>query len=217
MKDIYKSIVDLAKINGAARLVLFGSRARKDNRENSDIDIAVYGMSKEKQSVFWSSVDDLPTLVDFDIVHITSKTDCKLLANIERDGVVLMDKFTEKYDKFVSAVSRLNEAINEYDKAQLDVIRDGAIQRFEFCTELAWKTIREKLIDEGFVELNSPKAVMRQAFASGIIKDEQSWIELLNDRNLTSHIYDEDTVNQIFSNICNLYVRMFSEIINQLR
>ena len=76
-------------------------------------------------------------------------------------------------------MARLQEALDDYRKMPLDSIRDGVIQRFEFCTELAWKTMREYLLDQGYTELNSPKAVIKQAFALGMIQDQQEWIELL--------------------------------------
>ena len=91
-------------------------------------------------------------------------------------------------------------------------MRDGVIQRFEFCTELTWKTLREYLLDQGYTEINSPKSVMRQAYADRLINDEQSWIGLLNDRNLTSHLYDEDTAVEIYNRISGIYVNMFDQI-----
>ena len=63
--------------------------------------------------------------------------------NYTEDGVELMDKLHEKYDRFTAAVARLREALDDYKKFPLDSVRDGTIQRFEFCTELAWKTMRD--------------------------------------------------------------------------
>ena len=200
----------------ADKIILFGSRARGDNRERSDIDIAVYGMPEKNQSLFWSAIDDLPSLLSVDIVHITGRTDVALLKNIERDGVVLMNKAKEKYGKLAQAVERLQEAIDDYHKNRLDSIRDGVIQRFEFCTELTWKTIREYLLDQGYTDINSPKSVMRQAFADGVIDNEQAWIDLLNDRNATSHIYDETTAAKIYQHIEKNYYFMFHDLVHKL-
>ena len=66
-----------------------GSRARGDNRYNSDIDLAVYGMPEGSRSNFWMDCEDLPTLLKFDIVHITDGMNPAFLANIEKDGVTL--------------------------------------------------------------------------------------------------------------------------------
>ena len=78
-------------------------------------------------------------------------------------------------------------------------MRDGTIQRFEFTTELAWKTVREYLLNEGMTDINTPKSVMKEAFAAGVIDDEQGWLQILNDRNGTSHIYDESRADAVLA------------------
>ena len=212
MEELYNQLAALAKRYGAKRLVLFGSRARGDNRPNSDIDLAVYGMPENNRAEFWMRCEELPTLLKFDIVHIQDGMEPVFLANIERDGVELMDKLHEKYDRFTAAVARLREALDDYKKFPLDSVRDGTIQRFEFCTELAWKTMREYLLDQGYTNINSPKEVVKQAFAFGMIEDSQAWVELLNDRNLTSHVYDEATAKAIFERIEGCYLPLFDRV-----
>ena len=49
-----------------------------------------------------------------------------------------MSDFQTKADNYKKAVNRLEESIKEYDETHSDSVRDGAIQRFEFCIELAW-------------------------------------------------------------------------------
>ena len=217
MEELYSKLADLARRYGAKRLVLFGSRARGDNRYNSDIDLAVYGMPEDNRTEFWVNCEDLPTLLKFDIVHIRDDMDPDFLANIQKDGVELMDKLHEKYSRLTDAVNRLREALDDYKKYPLDSVRDGTIQRFEFCTELAWKTMREYLLDQGFSDINSPKAVIKQAFAFGMIKDQQAWLELQNDRNLTSHVYDEGTAKVIFERIENKHLALFDEVLDYMK
>lgn len=89
MEELYSQLAALAKRYGAKRLVLFGSRARGDNRYNSDIDLAVYGMPEHNRGSFWFDCEELPTLLKFDIVHITDGMNPAFLANIEKDGVTL--------------------------------------------------------------------------------------------------------------------------------
>ena len=96
MDGLYKAIAALGEKFNADKIVLFGSRARGDNHERSDIDLAVYGMPKNDQSGFWWEIDDLPTLLKFDIVYITADTDAGLLNNIEKDGVVLYERLSDK-------------------------------------------------------------------------------------------------------------------------
>ena len=63
MEELYKQLAALARQHGARRLVLFGSRARGDNRYNSDVDLAVYGMPEGNRANFWMDCEDLPTLL----------------------------------------------------------------------------------------------------------------------------------------------------------
>ena len=123
-----------------------------------------------------------------------------------------MSDFNKKAVNFQKAVQRLQETIKEYEETKSDSVRDGGIQRFEFCMELAWKTTREYLLDQGFVDINSPKAVMREAYVDGILNDEAVWINALTDRNLTSHVYDEKVADDIFSRIQNDYVSILKEL-----
>ncbi|MGI5978208.1 MAG: nucleotidyltransferase substrate binding protein [Oscillospiraceae bacterium] len=60
------------------------------------------------------------------------------------------------------------------------------------------------LIDQSYVEPNSPKTVMRQAYADGLVSDSAAWAELLNDRYLSSHFNDETTAAAIFKNRCHI-------------
>ena len=89
MEQLYSQLAALAAQYGARRLVLFGSRARGDARERSDIDLAVYGMPEKNRGAFWMAAEELPTLLRFDIVHILPGMDPKFLHNIEKDGVTL--------------------------------------------------------------------------------------------------------------------------------
>ncbi|MFI3142253.1 MAG: HI0074 family nucleotidyltransferase substrate-binding subunit [Clostridia bacterium] len=213
---IYDDIALLCEKYGARRAVLFGSRARKDNQENSDIDVAIYEMPPQNHAEFAFEIEELDSLLGIDIVHIRHTTDEALLQNIQRDGVIIMDKFIDKRDKFCKAIDRLSEAIEICKHDNTSLIRDGLIQRFEFTTELAWKTTREKLLDEGFVDINTPKNVMKKAFFVGLITDEKKWLNLLNERNQTSHLYDEDVAEQICENIQTQYLQAFEDLLSKL-
>lgn len=194
------------------KIILFGSRARGDFRSSSDIDLAIFSKSESSLEVsnFTNDIEKLDTLFKFDIVFINPLTDEKLLANINKEGIVIMERLSNKLHNFKSAVERLGEALIELENSSSSVVRDGVIQRFEFTTELAWKATCEYLLDQGFVEVNSPKSVMKEAFSYGLIKNDEIWVQILNDRNLTSHIYKED----ISIEICN---RIIATHFNELK
>ena len=86
--------------------------------------------------------------------------------------------------------------------------KGGIIQFYEVCFELSWKIIKDYLESEGYI-VKSPKESIKQAFQNEIIDNGEIWIEALQDRNLTSHTYDETTTNEIINKIKNRY---FDEI-----
>ena len=95
MDELYAKLAALAAQYGARRLVLYGSRARGDFHERSDIDLAVYGMPENQRGGFSMETEDLPTLLKLDNAF---ETDCMtsqqtmnpaFLKNIEEDGVTL--------------------------------------------------------------------------------------------------------------------------------
>lgn len=90
MEEIFLQIKELGEKYHAQKIILFGSRARGDNGTRSDIDIAVYGIAEDLQLQFNGDIDEqVRTLLKFDIVHISSKTNTQLLANIQKDGVII--------------------------------------------------------------------------------------------------------------------------------
>lgn len=86
---LVQQLQDLAARSGASRLVLFGSRARGDHRERSDIDLAVWGLRGMDFGRLRLALEDLPTLLSFDLVCVDDCTNPKLLETIAREGVVL--------------------------------------------------------------------------------------------------------------------------------
>ncbi|XVN40687.1 MAG: HI0074 family nucleotidyltransferase substrate-binding subunit [Rickettsia endosymbiont of Argas persicus] len=92
---------------------------------------------------------------------------------------------------------------------------DATIQRFEFIFELAWKFLKEYFSQMGII-LNYPKEVIKDAYAAGIINDEDLWIHMLLDRNMTSPTYDEKLANEIYSRIKN-YVPELRKLLDILQ
>lgn len=218
MDKTIEQVKQLAHRYGVPKLVLFGSRARGDYHARSDYDFAVWGCTPPQRAQFSDAVEnDLDSLHSVDLVFVSEQTDAALLKNIVQDGIILFDRYITRFQNFSNAVERLREGMQAYRELPEAIIRDGVIQRFEFTCELAWKTTREFLLDQGFAELNSPKSTMRKAFSYGLIDDDEAWIALLNARNQTSHIYDDATAQEIYAQIENEFVSLFDRLIEQLK
>lgn len=109
------------------------------------------------------------------------------------------ERIKELFGDFKKALQRLSEALKEsLDKG--NIVVDAAIQRFEFTFELAWKLARAILLENG-VSADTPKAVIKEAFKTKMLTDGDGWIDMLEDRNKTSHIYDEKTALEIYKKI----------------
>ena len=214
--ELLRQITQVARRFEASGLTLFGSRARGDFRPASDIDLAVYGLRERDELPMKEALDALPTLLKFDLVPVRRGLDDLLLQQIDKDGVVLMDHHFDKLEQLRHALERTREALAEYDRTQSAVVRDGAIQRFEFSAELAWKACRDRLLADGYVSVDSPKAVMRQALEAGLIADGQAWLNLLQARNLTSHVYNEQQARTIYEAIAQSYLPLMEKLAQTL-
>ena len=89
-QNVLQAIIKLAKDNDVRKLILFGSRARGDYKERSDIDLAFYGGNS---SWFILEVDEeTPTLLQFDVLDLDKPIQAELLESIKREGMVIYEK-----------------------------------------------------------------------------------------------------------------------------
>lgn len=120
-------------------------------------------------------------------------------------------RLAERINDFVNALSRLQEAL-EKDISD-DIIIDGIIQRFEFTFEQSWKAMKLYLEDQGILdEAVSPRSAIRAAFKYKMIPDGDVWIQMMLDRNRTSHMYDETIAKNIVKRIKDTYVKEFTKL-----
>ena len=121
-----------------------------------------------------------------------------------------------KLENLKKAYSKLSAVCDIYDGKD-DIIRDSVIQRFEFTYELSHKTLLEFMKIMGTdIENSFPRSIFRTAYANGIIDDEKLWIQIINDRNHSSHIYSESMSDEIASRIVSRYRDAFGSLIKNI-
>lgn len=121
-----------------------------------------------------------------------------------------------KYMNLKKAYLRLKEVSDMYD-GKNDIIRDSLIQRFEFTYELTHKTLKEFMKYLGVTLENSfPRTIYKKAYVNNLISDDSVWINLLEDRNCTSHIYNESLEDEIAKRIVDKYVDAIGELVDNL-
>ena len=110
---------------------------------------------------------------------------------------IFMDISKLDFIPFENALKSLEEGLNK--PPQNDLERDGVIQRFEYCFELAWKMIRKSLLALGRNEVSaSPKPLFREALNEGWIENSKDWLAFTEARNSTSHLYNKKEAEKIY-------------------
>ena len=91
-----------------------------------------------------------------------------------------------------------------------EIIRDAAIQRFEFTFELAWKALRAFLNEAHGIICNSPKRCIREGLTLELYnaKTAEKLLRMVDDKNETTHTYDESRANEIYNNIRRNYLEL---------
>ncbi|RHV34195.1 nucleotidyltransferase domain-containing protein [Coprococcus sp. OM04-5BH] len=87
---VIRDIRTFAEDNAVKKVVLFGSRARGDNGNRSDVDIAVYG--GDFDSFYWDIKEKTHSLLTFDMVQMDTNVTEGLKNEIKRDGVTIYEK-----------------------------------------------------------------------------------------------------------------------------
>jgi len=99
--------------------------------------------------------------------------------------------------------SALNASFENLDSIGDDLIKNGRIQKFEYCAELAWKISKMHLeLSEGILS-NSPKGVYKSMFQSALITENEyiALFKTIEDRNLLSHVYKEEMYQSVYENL----------------
>jgi nucleotidyltransferase substrate binding protein (TIGR01987 family) len=111
-------------------------------------------------------------------------------------------RWKQRFQNYQQAFINLEDAtkLNQYSKLE----QAAFIQTFEFCFELAWKTLKDFLESEGIIAV-SPREVIKESFKANFIIDGHTWIDALEKRNLLTHTYSEEMSTQAVELIKDKY------------
>jgi len=211
----YEFISRLKKLSFVEEIWLFGSRARGDNKELSDVDLAI--VCPKANDNDWLKVteiiDSADTLLKIDCLRMDKDLiGQEIYQNILRDKKVIYVKTVSWQEYFYTlgnAISRLREVMEHPQLDENEYMRDAAIQRFEFTIELFWKLLKKVLFHEK-IDTTTPRDTLSKAYQYELIGDEKTWLQMLDDRNNTSHAYREEEAKKIFENI-KKYLPVFEQ------
>lgn len=100
-------------------------------------------------------------------------------------------RWKQRFDNLNRALAQLQRALEAHQAMpENELIVIALIKAYEFSFELSWKTLKDLLAWNG-VDARLPREVLKQAFATGLIDEGQIWIDMLEQRNLMAHTYDQ--------------------------
>lgn len=103
--------------------------------------------------------------------------------------------------------------LNKYSEIELDTFQNGQIQKFGYCVEISWKTVKAFLEDVHGLEVVSPKSAFKVFFQTGLVDEEicETLLEMINDRNRLSHIYRNEIFIEIYKKL-PAYLKILNSI-----
>lgn len=122
-------------------------------------------------------------------------------------------RWKQRLPSFNLVFDQLNDAVSSMAARELSPLeRQGVIQAFEYTYELGWNVLRDYLRWQGNAELSGSRDTLREAFSAKLIDDGEIWMNMLQDRNRTSHTYNEATATEILHNIQVHYHVLFQKL-----
>ena len=193
-----------------SRVYLFGSRVTGDAQPASDYDFA-YELAESEGNVLLAireEIESLNTLHRIDVADITH-AEARFANRVRDTGLVIFSAtkalraedgliyFSRALDRFRIIVAERERWIREGNG---DIVLDVAAKRFEFTYEMAWKALK-RLLDYLGIDARAPRPVFKEAFIQGLLEDEEVWLDMIEMRYLSSHVYDEHEISRILTQL----------------
>lgn len=123
-------------------------------------------------------------------------------------------RWKQRFQNYCNALENFLEAIELSSKRDLSKLeKQGLIQSFEFTQELSWKVLKDYLEYKGAdSQIIGSKDSIRNAYSVGLIKNGDIWMDMIASRNLSSHAYDENSVQQIIDKCVMDYHKEFLDL-----
>ena len=117
-------------------------------------------------------------------------------------------RWIQRFQNFDRAFLLLRSALEERGLEQMsEQEKEGLIQRFEYSYELAWKTMKDYLEEQGtIINPVTPRNVIKEAFSAQIIADGQVWVDMMLHRNLLAHTYDFSKFKEVLDAVVERYL-----------
>lgn len=214
-----KSII-LSKSNPES-IYIYGSFVRNGGKDFEDIDIAFEDKKFDDISLIISEIEKLNTLVKIDVKNLAFCEE-RFKARVKSEGKVIYSQSI--LIRAQDGLYNFNNVLKKFevtvvDKANYQIIDDEiypelVIKRFELTYEMSWKAIKRLLEYKGII-CKFPLNCFKEAFSAKLISSEEIWLEIIETRNLASHVYNLYEINLILDKM-PAYLSAFIELKNNI-
>ena len=125
-------------------------------------------------------------------------------------------RWQQRFSNYLKALTQLEKFYIKGSKLN-ELEEQGLIKAFEYTYELAWNTLKDFYESQGETGIQGSRDAIQLAFKRGLIKQGETWMEMLKDRNRTSHTYNEETANEIAEHILTKYFQCYIDLKNELK
>ncbi len=205
------------------RIYVYGSQLDVATPRTSDIDIAYDDADCKQHALIVEAVEKINTLVKIDVKNI-AVCEARFANRVKATGRVIFSNskqlraedglynFSNALKKFAYAIEKEQELKEE---GFADLYLDLVVKRFEFTYEMAWKAIKRCLEFLGF-DIKNPRMAFKEGYAQGLYEDEHIFLDMIEQRNLSAHIYDEYEIADILYKLKD-YKIAFEQLEAQLK
>lgn len=122
-------------------------------------------------------------------------------------------RWKERLTTYDTALRRLTEVVTMHRQRGLNEFeKDSLIKRFEFTYEMAWKLMMSYEKENGIVQIMGSKDVVRHAMAMTLIDNGEAWLDMIDARNKTAHVYDDEMATDIVDEVVFTYYPLLVEL-----
>jgi nucleotidyltransferase substrate binding protein (TIGR01987 family) len=122
-------------------------------------------------------------------------------------------RWKQRLNNYTKAFQTLDAAVELARARELSELeKQGLIQSFEFTHELAWNVLKDYLEWKGIFGLIGSRDATRAAFKNGLIEDGEAWMQMIDDRNKTSHSYDQQVAEAVMGDILERFHTAFQKM-----
>lgn len=122
------------------------------------------------------------------------------------------EKYINRFASYKKSLSSLEE-VHGRDITDSFVL-SGTIQKFSLTFDISWKVMKDILCEHyGIIDYatGSPRETLKTAYSNGLI-DDDTWLDMMNDRNLLAHDYDGEIAKDKIKTIIDTYLPLFEKL-----